>query len=193
MPDNLICPKCGAVYPWQKPRDKCRYCKTRFTRGTCAICHEYSDKVNRGYCTKCKAKSDIAYLRRNKAKATEEYLDWLNTISQVPAPLRTLTEEDWDYACRYFGGCAICGKPEIEARVYYVPRGLGGSYTMYNIVPVCEKCAMTYNQVLRDATVSNPFKAVYGQYHAENRHRVDKVKSFLKERYEEYVRQAKSV
>lgn len=184
MIENITCPTCGHVYPWQVPRSMCRYCKTEFTRGTCYVCREYKDHIRHGKCRECSNEINSRSSKRQAANAAQEYAEWVNKITSVPKPLKTLTEDDWLYACSYFNGCAICGEDTIDARVLFVPGHRGGTYTMYNVIPACEKCATAHNQTA--AYKNNPFSALYGKYTRANRERLETLKKYLQERLVEY-------
>lgn len=73
----------------------------------------------------------------------QTFTRWLELIAKVPPPLKTLTQDDWIKACRYFGKCAICEDESIDARAFFVAFSFGGRYANWNVIPVCEKCAVT--------------------------------------------------
>ena len=75
------------------------------------------------------------------AKFQNKFDRWLDLIKQVPKPLKTLTEDEWIAACRYFGKCATCGNESIDARAFFITFALGGRYAAWNVIPVCDKCA----------------------------------------------------
>ena len=55
------------------------------------------------------------------------------------APATPITEAEWDKACRFFRGCAICGG-SIEIRAKYFPATLNGTHTAWNVIPMCSEC-----------------------------------------------------
>ena len=90
----------------------------------------------------------------------ERYAAWLESINSIDRRCvgstqtisNAMTEEEWLNACRYFDGCAICGEI-IDAKMYFVPLKDGGKYTSYNMIPVCEACALK-----RRGDTYQPFK-----------------------------------
>jgi hypothetical protein len=64
---------------------------------------------------------------------------WLAKLAK--APLRTLTEAEWIASCKHFGKCALCKTESIDARGLFIAYALGGRYTVWNVIPVCERCA----------------------------------------------------
>jgi hypothetical protein len=67
-------------------------------------------------------------------------------ISKVPKPPKTLTDEEWIAACLHFGKCAVCDNESIDARAFFVAFAFGGRYAAWNVIPVCEKCALEFRQ-----------------------------------------------
>lgn len=184
MPENLICPKCGREYPWQVPREYCLTCKTEFRRGTCYVCRQYSEDIRIGKCYKCSLVINRKYSKRIRDKANAEYEAWTEMVSTMPKPVKSFTEADWIKACVFFKGCALCDSPQIEARALFIPAHRGGAYTMYNVIPLCEKCATSYGQSIRSKT--NPFYNATANYSAVQLKRLARMRGYLKERYDEY-------
>lgn len=141
------CKKCGWQLSTKDPRLSCPVCKTPWTEGVCKICGEYTTNLSptRGVCKPCRNETarDIAldYQRRLTDKSEETYAEWLKMIQQIPKPYKTLTEEQWLEACRYFDGCALCTRSHISTRAYFIPFSDGGSYCAWNIIPLCDICA----------------------------------------------------
>ena len=77
-----------------------------------------------------------------KEKVTKSLNDWLALIEQVPKPIKTLTEKQWLDTCSYFKKCAYCSNEAITARSFFISFKLGGRYAAWNIIPVCDKCAL---------------------------------------------------
>lgn len=145
------CKGCGWVYPKEWPGRVCRFCRTEFTDGICAVCGEYAEKLHRYRCKKCSTKEHTDWRNNRRKKAEAQYEEWLESIKKIPEPYTTLSEEQWLDACKHFGGCAYCGADSIEARSMFIAFKQGGRYCAWNIVPSCERC-----ETARKA-VSNPF------------------------------------
>lgn len=187
MPENIVCPTCGREYPWQVPREYCQSCKTEFTRGTCYVCRTYREDLRHGKCKDCCRDISRQCIARKRADSNNNYAGWVKKINSVPAPIHTLTEDEWLEACRYFGGCALCSKPQIETRLMYVPAHRGGKYTMYNMVPACEDCATSYKQTVKAR--GNPFTRVYNcNDYKDSVARLKKVMTYLEGKYDEYIK-----
>lgn len=143
------CEGCGWVYPINYPELRCRFCGTKFKKRFCLACGEYTEMVpRRQICKKCnslrchdKKYDDGRFYRRYLQEANKQFDDWISLIQAVPKPYKTLTEDEWINACRYFGKCALCRNEGIDARAYFIAYQLGGKYTAWNVIPVCEKCA----------------------------------------------------
>ena len=92
------------------------------------------------------SQQSIAKTQRYRAKVQKQNEDnfnaWLAMISKVPKPIRTLTQEEWIRACVHFGKCAVCRNESIDARAFFIHFALGGRYAEWNVIPVCEKCAI---------------------------------------------------
>lgn len=145
------CNKCGWVYSASDPRKTCTFCGGHFNEGYCKECGEYATDIvygtgsrsTWGMCKKCAraktakqvAQVDIAH--RNRAK--QEYQQWKEKIATLP--FRPLTEEEWLQAVDYFNGCAACGAEAVEARGFFIAVKEGGKYAVWNVIPLCEKCA----------------------------------------------------
>lgn len=157
IPETKACPKCGWVYPANYANAECRFCGTPFTQGVCSKCGEWATwKDGSTLCDTCKNKkrknqprlAKRVKIRRN-ARAAVSLDFWLARCRKVP--FRALSEQEWLDACKHFGCCAICGKEEISARGFFVPFKLGGRYVRWNVIPLCEKCAVAHAKQL------NPF------------------------------------
>lgn len=85
-------------------------------------------------------------LSRNKAgelwvKYLTEYEEaWTQVLRS--SPVVALTEKGWLQTCKYFNGCAVCGGA-IEVRTLFFPSSMGGAYTAWNVIPLCEQCQVT--------------------------------------------------
>lgn len=71
-------------------------------------------------------------------KYAEEYeKQWRITLAM--APRIAMTKAEWEHRCKFFGGCALCGG-YIEVQHKYFPSSLNGSYSPWNIIPLCGAC-----------------------------------------------------
>lgn len=82
--------------------------------------------------------------------------EWQDRISKIPRTCKTLTEDQWIEAVKYFDGCAICGSESIDTRGYFIPFKYGGRYCNWNIIPMCEKCATNAKRTPGYFLVSRP-------------------------------------
>lgn len=145
------CSKCGWEYPANWPGRICMFCKGKILNGYCAKCGIWSDKLgNDNLCTKCSTMYDMAWRMNKEDTAIETFEAWQKRVSRL-VNYHTLTETEWLEACRYFGGCAYCGKDEIEAREMFIKFKDGGRYCAWNMLPTCEKCATSIKRI------TNPF------------------------------------
>jgi hypothetical protein len=93
-------------------------------------------------CDKCateawKAANDGRY-EKYLLEAQQKYEDWKKLIKA--ASPGHLTEQQWIEACRFFGGCAICGSEHIDTRGFFIRFKDGGRYAVWNILPLCSNC-----------------------------------------------------
>ena len=128
------------------PSPRCPICKTKFEYGICAKCGKYVKfyRDNRLVCKECydtktRTPNDNQAKERRRA---EFFKEWCETIGRIPRSYPTLTEEQWLAAVKHFGRCAMCQDERIDARGYFIPFENGGRYCDWNIIPVCDKCAM---------------------------------------------------
>lgn len=148
--DKRKCPKCGWI-PGKGDNDRrCKLCGTLFEYRLCLYCHTVQKVYteNKPICRECylarQRVNKTEVNRRWKIKRTKKRVDayeaWLKRTRS--APFKALSEADWLEACRYFGGCALCNNVEISARGYFIPYTMGGRYTAWNILPLCEQCTL---------------------------------------------------
>jgi len=147
--NTKTCKNCGWVYPITQPGRKCLICGAVFPVIVCTTCHKPTpiEKMESGTwtCKACAAAHDKV-VRDSKLKFLEDQFDeWVAKINSVPKNYPTLTEEQWLEACRHFDGCARCHSNDIDARGFFVGAELGGRYCDWNVIPLCEKCASTWN------------------------------------------------
>ncbi len=117
MGDILLCRRCGG--PVAGSLHMCRWCRATVAPGLQVYLKKYAE----------------AYKLRQ-----EKLLRDANN-----AQFGALTEDQWLQTCLYFGGCAMCGKNEIQSKVYVVPPSMGGKYAEWNVIPFCEECSTHYD------------------------------------------------
>lgn len=186
------CGGCGWVYPSAFNESKCRFCGWKFKERVCAGCGELCELYQGRYCRDCyyehynySEKHRQAILKL-KQKLDDQFNAWVSVLKSLP--FIPLTEEQWLEACRYFGGCALCDTPEIEARAYFIRFEDGGRYTAWNIIPLCEKCATVFKRQ------TNPFKRFntwlndsLPLYRGVSRDKFNKVVEYLQERMDKHA------
>jgi len=155
MVGTKTCEGCGWVYPITHPDKRCRFCGTPFKKRICKLCGQFAEVAKgENICKKCKSKKvmasttpeqALAKLQRHRARVRKKNEDkfnaWLEMISKVRKPIKTLTEDEWIRACMHFGSCATCESSSIDARGMFIPFKFGGRYAAWNIIPICDKCA----------------------------------------------------
>lgn len=134
------CDRCGKVYiypKWRKIRayDDPDIGTVYLETGICKDCINaavYVDSYLDGEVLTEKEAKQLFY------QYAEEYeKTWRYVIAAAPKVI--ITEAEWQKACRFFNGCAICGGP-IEVRAKYFPRYLNGEHTAWNVIPLCSDC-----------------------------------------------------
>ena len=144
-----ICKSCGAAVPKDYRKLLCPTCKAKFQEGLCTICGQYTYNVKQNgggsiICKTCASRIECERgykaKKRERARAHTQSLFEVH-IEKLPKNPKPLSEKEWQEACRYFNGCAICGNNSIAARMLFIPAKYGGRYTASNVVPVCSKCA----------------------------------------------------
>jgi hypothetical protein len=165
---SKTCKVCGYTVDREKRTRTCPTCRTVFDENYCICCGCYCtppDLIKGSYCRDCYdtlvRQPDAK--KKSYGKWSNEIIsifdDWMSKVDKVPHSYPSLTEEQWLQACRYFGGCARCGNDDISVRGYFVPFIMGGRYCDWNVIPVCEDCSMSVQQV-DTRTDINPFKAL---------------------------------
>ena len=151
------CKGCGWVYPITQPGTKCKFCGTPFELILCPKCGEVKPashmRLERGLpatpCLECFRPVIRAGVARFRAleheRMTDRFNSWLKRVKAVPANYPTLTEYQWLEACRFFDGCARCHTKDIDTRGFFISRALGGRYCDWNVIPLCERCAVTWD------------------------------------------------
>lgn len=168
------CPKCKWQYPSTYNYVKCKYCDTMFDEQRCTMCkqlvptykfYKRSDGRLTRRCPDCNRKDSREWDANNKeAKAARNHrmmekhmvaaemalYNWLDKSGDIT--FKSMKEDEWLEACRYFGGCAICGNEHIETRHFFIPFEEGGKYTAWNMIPLCGPCAAAIPK-----SIKNPF------------------------------------
>lgn len=134
------CSGCGWEYPLTWPGRTCRFCHAKVPGGVCSVCGELKEHISNGKCRECQTRNHMLWRQSRRSKAEELFNKWLYDVSKIQKPYTTLTEDQWLEACKYFKGCAYCGKPDIDARSMFIPFKHGGRYCNWNIIPSCESC-----------------------------------------------------
>lgn len=147
-----MCDRCGKVWippRWRKIRavDVPELGKVYVETGICKTCINasiYVDKYLDGDpLTETEAKK-LFY------KYAEDYeRAWRMVIAA--APVKLLTEAEWQKACKFFNGCAFCGGT-IEVRAKYFPTMLNGKHTPWNVIPMCDDCYKAHNAGRQNAS-----------------------------------------
>lgn len=150
--NTRTCSKCGWVYPATYKANTCKFCHAPLIGRYCSSCGEYFPDLKFPRCTACDTKRFADMMARRRILVATQLREWQDIIATIPTPYVTLKEEAWINACKHFGGCAFCGKPDIDARAMFIPFRMGGRYCAWNIVPACEPCT----EVLQK--LENPFE-----------------------------------
>lgn len=140
------CKKCGWVLAIQDPNVYCPICHTRFEVGICKVCKQPVEYYRNDRCV-CRTCYDTVTRKPDaKARVTQRrsdiYAELLEKISRIPRTYPTLTETQWLQAVKHFNGCALCESESVDTRGYFIPFKKGGRYCDWNIIPICEKCAI---------------------------------------------------
>jgi len=167
-----ICKKCGWVYPSVYTRTKCKYCGSILDMQHCLYGNHWAPVSEfsfpgghrKQHCKACHTKNvsnwykehpgkhnlcSINFRKKHRGAAEKAYQDWMEEISTLP--FKPMTEAEWLTTCSYFHGCALCKEEYIEIRQFFVPFKAGGRYAVWNMFPLCGKCAV------KPPTVENPF------------------------------------
>ena len=169
--NTKICKRCGWEYPITQLGNVCKICGEQFDVVVCRMCGAIvtgDERVtNTNLCKECKHKFYNASSKKTNAKvrkANEERFDaWLEKVKKVPKGYPTLTETQWLEACTHFNGCARCHSEEIDTRGFFVGMQLGGRYCDWNVIPLCERCAKTWD------LQANPFIITRWRDHNRNK------------------------
>ena len=144
-----MCKNCGWEHPPSYIGRKCIICGQLFDVLKCITCGEIkpADLFVREHnqCKACKLKHKNAHREQHRINLENQFEEWLDKIRRVPKSYPTLTGEQWIEACRHFDGCARCSSKDIDSRGFFVGAKLGGRYCDWNIIPLCERCANTWN------------------------------------------------
>lgn len=156
MVATKTCEKCGWLYPITHPEKSCRFCGTPFKKRFCSKCGQYTQCVATALCRPCESKRVMAatssaqslakaqrYTAKIRKQREDNFNEWLSMIAKVPKPIRTLVQDEWIRTCIHFEKCAVCKNESIDARAFFIHFSLGGRYAEWNVIPVCERCAIT--------------------------------------------------
>lgn len=147
------CEKCGWEYPITHTEKRCRFCGTVFKNSYCIACGAFGPVRDRHLCHRCDnayramryknnylSRKGVRLVQRKQQQRTAEFEAWLQLIANLP--FKPLSQDEWLDACMTFSSCAVCGDESIEARAFFIPYYYGGRYSKWNVIPVCETCAM---------------------------------------------------
>lgn len=155
--NTKTCKTCGWVYPIKQVGLKCKICGTPFDIVTCTTCGrplpKEDIKRNSSMCKECyynryrqgNTISNRAHRARVRAKRIARFDEWIAKVQAVPKDYPTLTEAQWLEACRHFDGCARCHSEIVDTRGFFISAKLGGRYCDWNVIPLCEKCAVNWD------------------------------------------------
>lgn len=155
------CKNCGWVLPATHASRRCPVCKELINQGVCKKCGKYADVLHKGfYCDDCYRvithEADRKKRKRRAERHAKTFNDWMDKVRKVPKSYPTLTEAQWLKACKHFNGCAFCGSDTIDTRAYFIKFKDGGRYCDWNVLPACERCAMSTKGI------NNPFLPLAG-------------------------------
>lgn len=143
------CKHCGWVYPHSFVGTKCTICGTDFDERFCPVCKQLlplsAFSKTRATCHKCRRPYENAFREKRLGAMDIKFEEWLAKVKKVPKNYPTLTEAQWLEACKHFDGCARCSSNDVDSRGFFIDASLGGRYCDWNIIPLCERCANTWN------------------------------------------------
>lgn len=156
--DNVVyivrdyCARCDKVYLYPAQRRLREYYDMDIgfiylDEGICKDCINaslYVDKYLDG-----DALSEVDSKKLFYAYGMEYEKAWRIVLAQ--APRRAITEQEWQHACRFFGGCAMCGGA-IQVQAKFFPRRFNGEHTAWNVIPMCEECYAKHTRGRLDTT-----------------------------------------
>lgn len=182
--NTKTCKRCGWVYPITQPGTKCKICGEPFEQIVCSVCGKVNDRSGMAkstLCRKCHSRMIVPYgkanYRRIVSRLENSLTAWLDKIAKVPKNYPTLTEEQWLEACRFFNGCARCSSEDIDTRGFFISAKLGGRYCNWNVIPLCERCAKTWNRT-NNVFITATFRD-YQNRNSEYRDQLEKIVEYL--------------
>lgn len=81
----------------------------------------------------------IAWDAKKTAEGQQLQVELTKLLESVQ--FKPMTEAEWLQTCKFFNGCALCGDSHIEVRKFLINFEKGGSYSVGNVLPMCNKCA----------------------------------------------------
>lgn len=137
-----VCDRCGKNWvppSWRKTRcvDTETCGKIYLESGLCKDCINASLYYDKYFVDTGEPDTFMDLQKQFYAYAEAYERAWRAVLAAAPAFL--LTEEEWQKRCNFFNGCAMCGG-KIEVRTMYFPRYLNGSYSPWNVIPLCGEC-----------------------------------------------------
>lgn len=175
------CKCCGWVYPERHVGITCIVCGQPFEERWCPSCRQLkpASSFDKRYniCKKCRRPIENHATRKRLQKLDDMFKEWVDKVQRVPKDYPTLTEDQWLAACSYFDGCARCHSKDIDTRGFFIGAKLGGRYCDWNIIPLCEKCATTWN--LEQSIFRNAERRDYDARSTEYRECLAKIVEYL--------------
>ena len=175
------CKNCGWEFPGSFVGRKCNICGAPFDMATCIKCGDTKPSKeffnNSNICMTCWLKYKKDYWDKHLQQLDKRFADWLVKVRSVPKNYPTLTEEQWLEACRHFNGCARCNSSVVDTRGFFVGSELGGKYADWNIIPLCERCANSWN--LSKSVFRYTEKRMYNNKKPEYRDCLENIMKYL--------------
>jgi hypothetical protein len=164
MSTTKICRQCGWEVPYDTKRVNCRVCGAKYTERACRVCGKLF-AIEEMYGATCRECRKLTSNNSNKQKrvsakqiaestairALKIWLEDTTPLSTVPVGY---SAADWQRSVSYFSGCAYCGSSQPTTRAYYVGYQSGGRYQPWNILPLCDDCA------IKTQSIDNPWLLV---------------------------------
>lgn len=88
---------------------------------------------------------------------------WRIVLAQ--APRMAMTDQEWQHACKFFGGCAMCGGA-IQVQAKFFPRRFNGEHTAWNVIPMCEECFRKHTMGRLDVTKESARYKIFSTHHS---------------------------
>lgn len=188
--NTRTCKLCGWIYPQSHKGRYCKICGQPFEEIWCVSCNQLKPVKDfeslRVVCKKCRRPQLNRSKRAHWQRLDELFYAWLEKVRKVPKDYPTLTEEQWLVACRHFDGCARCHNKIIDTRGFLISAKLGGRYCDWNVIPLCEKCANTWD--LEQSIFMNAERRDHAARSTEYRECLAKIVDYLGGKLDDAIR-----